>query len=249
MKTNWDRSTLIFRYCKNEKLSSKLALLTVFCYVKFWPILKSGTRNVSTRLVIFWLTMGQSLRCLSCESRNTKVKSFGTVPRGKKYSKSTLSVLRNASFHRPMHSSLERLPGEVSRRSSLASISLGSAQTLSLIKVESANNETTLDAGKDDGSVSTKRHPGMFYNILKLYYYIKGILEFFVAPKGQGHPTRILQGTNFNCSLFFKIVCWPLKGKFFILTQFVSTEIKIIRRASGVMRRAVSGPGGGGYSL
>ena len=109
--------------------------------------------------------MGQSLRCLSCESRNTKVKSFGTVPRGNKYSKSTLSVLRNASFHRPMHSSVERLSGEVSRPSSLASISLGSAQTLSSIKVESANKETTLDAGTENGSVSTKRHPGMFYII------------------------------------------------------------------------------------
>ena len=112
--------------------------------------------------------MGQSFRCLSCESRNTKVKSFGTVPRGKKYSKSTLSVLRNAGFHRPMHSSLERFSDEVSRRSSLASISLGSAQTLSSIKVESAaNKETTLDAGNKDGSPCTKRHPGMFYNILK----------------------------------------------------------------------------------
>ena len=106
--------------------------------------------------------MGQCLRCLSCTSRKTKVLPFGPVPRGMKYSKTTLSVLRQ-----PVHSSLERrLSGEVLSRSSLATISLGSLHTLPSPKIESSNMEAMMDENKD-GSSSAKEHPGMFYNTLK----------------------------------------------------------------------------------
>ena len=105
--------------------------------------------------------MGQSFSCLGCKSRNTKVMPFGTMPDARKYSISTFSVQRNASFHRPMRFSLERLSAHISTRSSLATISLGSVQTLSSVKDKSPNKETTID-GHEDGSPSDKRHPGMF---------------------------------------------------------------------------------------
>ena len=106
--------------------------------------------------------MGQSLSWLSCKSCNTKVMPFGTMPNTGKYSKSTFSVQRNASFHRPIRFSLERLSAQISTRSSLATISLGSVQTLSSVKDKSPNKETTID-GHKDGSPSEKRHPGMFF--------------------------------------------------------------------------------------
>ena len=100
------------------------------------------------------VTMGQSLSCLSCVSRNAKVMPLGTMPNAIKYPNSALLV---PSFHRPMRSPLERL----SNRSSLATISLGSVQTLSSTTGETTNKGTTT-GDHQESSPSSKRHPGMF---------------------------------------------------------------------------------------
>lgn len=105
--------------------------------------------------------MGQYLSCLNCEKRRTKVVPLGTLPNGMKQSNSTLGT-RNVSFHRPVSFSLGRASVErISNCSSLATISLGSMQTLSSAKGETVDNEIRTEDNQEN-SPSSKRHPGMF---------------------------------------------------------------------------------------
>ena len=131
--------------------------------------------------------MGQSLSCLSCKSRNIKVIPLGTMNDAGKHSKSTLSVQRNASFHRPVRFSLERLSTQTSARSSLATISLGSVQTLSSAKEKSPNRENKIDE-HEDGSPSDKRHPGMVFKNAKISEF--SVCQLLSVLKQKSHNTH-----------------------------------------------------------
>ena len=104
--------------------------------------------------------------CLRCRSYNTKVVPLGTLPNTKCSNASLLA--RNRSFHRPVQielksrSSWENLSTEISNRSSLATISLGSVQTLVSSKGETANCDLVTEDNQGS-SPSSKRHPGKFF--------------------------------------------------------------------------------------
>jgi len=104
--------------------------------------------------------------CLRCRSYNTKVVPLGTLPNTKCSNASLLA--RNRSFHRPLQielksrSSWENLSTEISNRSSLATISLGSVQTLVSSKGETANCDLVTEDNQGS-SPSSKRHPGKFF--------------------------------------------------------------------------------------
>ena len=109
--------------------------------------------------------MGQKLCCLYCGSYETKVVPFSSLPDALKSSNASLSE-GNINFHRPTQvqlklarSSLENLSTEISNRSSLATISLGSVQTLSSTKSETVVGERT-SVDRQECSPSRKRHPG-----------------------------------------------------------------------------------------
>lgn len=118
-------------------------------------------------LLAVYLTMGQNLCCFGCGSSDTKVVPLNTLPNTLKSSNASLPA-GNVSFHRPVQlqlklvrSSLENLSTEISNRSSLATISLGSVQTLSSSKSETVVGEIML-GDKQESSPSSKRHPGTF---------------------------------------------------------------------------------------
>lgn len=104
--------------------------------------------------------------CSHCRSYDTKVVPLGTLPNTLKCSNASL-LARNGSFHRPVQielkyrSSLENLSTEILNRSSLATISLGSVQTLVSSKSETADGELA-SGDKQESSPSSKRHPGKF---------------------------------------------------------------------------------------
>ncbi|KAL9965390.1 hypothetical protein ACROYT_G029185 [Oculina patagonica] len=110
--------------------------------------------------------MGQNLCCFGWERSDTKVIPLSTLPNTSK-SPNTSLLAGNVSFHRPVQvqlklarSSLENPSTEISNRSSLATISLGSVQTLSSSKSETGVGER-MPGDKQESSPSSKRHPGL----------------------------------------------------------------------------------------
>ena len=103
--------------------------------------------------------------CLGCRSHNTKVVPLGTLPNAK-CSNASLHT-RNRSFHRPVQielkspSSGDNLSTEISNRSSLATISLGSVQTLVSSKCETDDCDLVIEDNRGSWP-SNKRHPGKF---------------------------------------------------------------------------------------
>lgn len=125
--------------------------------------------------------MGQKLCCLNCGSYETKVVPFSSLPDALKSSNASLPE-GNINFHRPAQvelklarSSLENLSTEISNRSSLATISLGSVQTLSSTKSETVVGERT-SGDRQECSPSNKRHPGTV-NIFEFSDLILGLTK------------------------------------------------------------------------
>ena len=109
--------------------------------------------------------MGKIFSCFHCGCSETKVIPLETWPKSLKYS--NVSLARNDRFHRPVQtqfysrSSQQNLSTEMSIRSSLATISLGSVQTLSSSKCDNTEGEE-LSEDKQESRQSSKRHPGIF---------------------------------------------------------------------------------------
>ena len=117
---------------------------------------------------MFCSTMGQSLSRLRCGGGNTKIVPFGITPSVTKFSQLRLPF-KIVSFHRPgpIHlaagSSFENLSTDLSKRTSLATISLGSVHTLSF------GNENTETTDRRGGSPAKCSHRGAYNNF---FYFV-----------------------------------------------------------------------------
>lgn len=110
--------------------------------------------------------MGKIFSCLQCECTKTKVIPLEILPKTPKFSDEPLP--RKDDFHHPVQNQWSNVysrgspqndSGEVSICSSLATISLGSNQTLSSSDCLRTEGEELID-DENDNTPSSKRHPG-----------------------------------------------------------------------------------------